>query len=312
MPEKENAGTGASVLGASGTDRAAKPIEPEHKVQDSNTQPVVPAGDNRLPVLADEINRAHKQARAAARTSLKHAMEAGERLLEAKATIGHGGWLEWLFSNVSFSQRTAQAYMRLASKKDDLKLKSAATADLTIECAVQAIAGPSRPALQPRMMMFTEPGETWAEIEARVGILSSERGRDTILVTPCPTQEGFYYVAHYFHPYDFRDEAPCEFTKRPVRQDFVRAVIEKLTPQDFCGLADWYQPSREQLVALTLAAGGNFILPETAAEFVLLRLKQIDPRIKVTRTSLDLPEDLPFESWLAVGKALEGLVGGEL
>ncbi len=94
------------------------------------------AGDNRLPVLADEINRAHRKARSAARMSLKHAIAAGDFLLEAKEAAGHGKWLEWFSINVVFSERTAQDYMRLARHRDKLPPKSAAAADLTIRAAI--------------------------------------------------------------------------------------------------------------------------------------------------------------------------------
>jgi hypothetical protein len=53
-------------------------------------------GNNRLPVLASEIRKAHDEATAAQRKTLAHAMEAGQRLIEAKALVGHGGWLPWL------------------------------------------------------------------------------------------------------------------------------------------------------------------------------------------------------------------------
>ena len=93
-------------------------------------------GHNRLPALADEINRAHRKARQAARTSLKYAIAAGQLLLEAKETTGHGKWLEWLSLNVVVSERTAQDYMRLAQHQDKLSPKSAAAADLTIRAAI--------------------------------------------------------------------------------------------------------------------------------------------------------------------------------
>lgn len=217
---------------------------------------------NRLPILAAEINRAHAQARAAARTSLKRAIEAGDRLLEAKAVIGHGGWLEWLAANVSFSERTAQTYMRLASKKPELK--SAATADLTIEGAVEAIAGRTAPPARPRMMMLTD--SEWTELDARI-TLRGEKGVDFILVDPCPGPFGFYYVTHYFTPLEgaHDDDTPpvCEYFRRPVRADFVHTIIDRLAPKDFCGLADWYAPTRDELLSLTLMAGGTFRLPET-------------------------------------------------
>ena len=81
---------------------------------DDGTQETGSMNSNRLPFLADEINDAHRKARTAARMSLKHAIQAGESLLEAKAAVGHGKWLDWLSVNVIVSERTVQDYMRLA------------------------------------------------------------------------------------------------------------------------------------------------------------------------------------------------------
>jgi hypothetical protein len=67
-----------------------------------------------LPDLAQAIDREHQAALGAARSLTEHAIRCGELLLQAKADVGHGGWLEWVETNCAFSQRTAQGYMRLA------------------------------------------------------------------------------------------------------------------------------------------------------------------------------------------------------
>jgi hypothetical protein len=95
-------------------------------------------GNNRLPVLAAEIVTAHDGARAAAKASLASAMLAGDRLIEAKAMLGHGEWLPWLAANVPFSERTASRYMRLARHRD--QLETCHVADLAIRGASDALA----------------------------------------------------------------------------------------------------------------------------------------------------------------------------
>ena len=49
-----------------------------------------------LATLANEINDLHDRATEAARTAIAHARECGELLIQAKAQVGHGGFLEWL------------------------------------------------------------------------------------------------------------------------------------------------------------------------------------------------------------------------
>jgi hypothetical protein len=65
--------------------------------------------------IADEINAAHEQAENSLRASVELALRVGELLLQAKRTFGrHGKWTDWLKANIKFSDRLAQAYMRLA------------------------------------------------------------------------------------------------------------------------------------------------------------------------------------------------------
>lgn len=66
---------------------------------------------------AAEINQHHRAAQSHATKALDHAKQAGELLLKAKATIGHGGWLRWLEDNCEVSARQAQRYMGVAEGK---------------------------------------------------------------------------------------------------------------------------------------------------------------------------------------------------
>jgi Protein of unknown function (DUF3102) len=71
-------------------------------------------GTGGRPSIADRINAAHVECEKSLRASVEHAICAGELLLEAKKTIGHGDWTAWLAENIKFSDRLAQAYMRIA------------------------------------------------------------------------------------------------------------------------------------------------------------------------------------------------------
>lgn len=61
-----------------------------------------------LNALAIQINASHENVISSVRKSLLHAKECGEQLLDAKAQLGHGNWLDWLEENIEFSDRTAQ------------------------------------------------------------------------------------------------------------------------------------------------------------------------------------------------------------
>jgi hypothetical protein len=105
-----------------------------------------------LTELATGANDEHALAKAAAKTALDHAMQAGLYLAEAKAQLRHGEWAHWLAAHFRGSERTARAYMRLASRREELEAKRQSSADLTIDGALRLLA---------------EPGERAASREAR-------------------------------------------------------------------------------------------------------------------------------------------------
>ena len=93
--------------------------------------------------LAQRIKTEHQEIIGAKRNIVERAMKAGDLLIQAKANAGHGNWLNWLKANcVGISERTANVYMKLADGRATIeeKLKSAATADLTINEALRSLA----------------------------------------------------------------------------------------------------------------------------------------------------------------------------
>jgi hypothetical protein len=93
-----------------------------------------------LPDLAQAIEREHQAAHQAARTALEHAVACGVLLIQAKAEVGHGGWLPWIEANLSFGARQSQKYARLAEHADDLDQMRIENSYLTIDQALAALA----------------------------------------------------------------------------------------------------------------------------------------------------------------------------
>jgi Protein of unknown function (DUF3102) len=81
----------------------------------------VQAGDNSLPDLAARIKAEHQAVSEALSESVRHAMAAGELLIEAKDQLQHGQWLPWLRDHCTISERTAQLYMRVAKNRDEVE-----------------------------------------------------------------------------------------------------------------------------------------------------------------------------------------------
>jgi hypothetical protein len=69
----------------------------------------------RLVALAEKANKAHRHAQGAARRRVKHGLEAGRLLLEAKETVGHGNFTQWVEENFEGTPRHARRYMTLAT-----------------------------------------------------------------------------------------------------------------------------------------------------------------------------------------------------
>ncbi len=103
--------------------------------------------------LGTEINDTHAQAMLHAGAAMNHALRCGDLLIKAKATVPHGGWLPWLRQNIAFSDRAAQAYMRLATKFGPDKRN--AVADLSVRRVLQEIATPRRQSLEDNLIAWT-------------------------------------------------------------------------------------------------------------------------------------------------------------
>jgi hypothetical protein len=126
-----------------------------------------------LKVLAQEIQQAHEQALASARTSLQHARRAGEMLLCAKAKVGHGDWLPWLKKQCPrISERTAQVYMQISARWSEIAAQAQSSADLSIGKALSLVqtqrALPAAPEKAIEVEDVPREESTWlAELQAK-------------------------------------------------------------------------------------------------------------------------------------------------
>jgi len=86
--------------------------------------------------LTGQIMAEHAAASASLRRGVEHAIRAGELLLEAKRLHRHGQWTKWVADNLSFSDRTARAYMQLARMPIEKRQR---VADLPLRETLSAI-----------------------------------------------------------------------------------------------------------------------------------------------------------------------------
>ena len=97
---------------------------------------------NSLADLAARIRVEHEAVAVALRDSVRHAIVAGELLVEAKAQLVHGQWLPWLRGHCAISERTAQLYMRVAKNRAEIEAQIRNdVADLTLSRAADVVLG---------------------------------------------------------------------------------------------------------------------------------------------------------------------------
>ena len=70
--------------------------------------------------LVARINAAHEDVKNSVRSGIGLMIKVGDLLLQAKATVGHGSFLDWVGEHCTCTPRTAQLYMKLAKDKDKL------------------------------------------------------------------------------------------------------------------------------------------------------------------------------------------------
>src|SRR5215217_3290921 len=87
----------------------------------------------KLDTLAARINEEHCACETAANAVPTHAMSAGELLMEAKGQLPHGAFGSWLKENFAGSDRTARAYMRVYSHREELEAKRQSSATLSLD-----------------------------------------------------------------------------------------------------------------------------------------------------------------------------------
>ena len=208
----------------------------------SNIPIAVPAQDvttsNSLADLAAQIRSEHNAARLSARKTIDHALKAGDLLLKAKALAGqHGYWGDWLHAHCDISERTAQAYMRLARNRPAIEANPQATADLTIEDALQGLARPKPPmeidadyAILPAVTEYLP-----AEGQARVGFLVKPEMCvvEFFGVIESEKHPGYYHLVHleFFRCGDGDDDGGGveSWTPKPIRSDGIRMWLEGFT-----------------------------------------------------------------------------------
>jgi len=133
--------------------------------------------------LAERINEEHRACETAAGAALAHAMSAGELMTEAKGQLPHGAFGSWLAENFAGSGRTARAYMRVYSRREELEAKRQGSATLSLDGALRALSTPKDAPESPEHAATLEEAEARVEdalSQARAGAWEIAEGLDAL------------------------------------------------------------------------------------------------------------------------------------
>lgn len=122
---------------------------------------------------------------------MQHALDAGHALIEAKALVAHGQWLQWLSANTQLGERIAQKYMRVARDFPRLTANTPRVADLSFREGLRLLTtnkddaqdvADQDAASQIKPLMQTEPewrqhaARHWWDVLARYTLLHDAMG----------------------------------------------------------------------------------------------------------------------------------------
>ena len=178
--------------------------------------------------LAGQINAKHLAVQQALTAGLAHAVDAGKLLIQVKAMLDHGQWLPWLKGNCpAISERTAQAYMRVAREYPSLaEANPQRVADLSFRQAIKFLAEPGK-AKAGWDRFIPPPGH----------LLIGTVGSDEVWIVPSK-HDGYYYVTHVHFKGD-NSGTEAQGLKRPIRADGIALLMDAVFPEFGPSCARW-------------------------------------------------------------------------
>jgi hypothetical protein len=114
--------------------------QPLQEEEDEGSAPI----EVNLDDLASTIRTAHEGVTLAAANMIEFALTAGDALLRAKETVGHGKWLPWLKTECDLSERTAHRYMAIANARAVIEANPTRATDLGLTAVLKLISAEKR------------------------------------------------------------------------------------------------------------------------------------------------------------------------
>lgn len=168
-----------------------------------------------LAACATAINRHHGLATKRADQAIHRASEAGRLLLQIKAALPHGEFIQWCRENVRVSVRQAQRYMAAALGKPT-RLRALASRCDTVSC----LSEPTSPEPTEHLKEAFRPD--WRPTPGHWHFaMTTDHG--TVWVVPDAGDEGLFHVSRL---YQRGDESLFDGTQKPIEawlvEDYLR------------------------------------------------------------------------------------------
>ena len=168
-----------------------------------------------LAACATAINRHHGLATKRADQAIHHASEAGRLLLQIKAALPHGEFIQWCRENVRVSVRQAQRYMAAALGKPTPLRALASRCDM-----VSRLSEPTSP--EPPEHLKEEFNPDWRPTPGHWHFaMTNDHG--AVWVVPDAGDHGLFHVSRL---YQRGDEALFDGTQKPIEawlvEDYLR------------------------------------------------------------------------------------------
>lgn len=166
-----------------------------------------------LELLVARINLAHAEASAYAGKAIERALEAGDLLIQAKASIAHGEWQSWLRQHCpSISPRTVQNYMRIAR---ELPAEKRTDAHLTVNGALKMLEKPAPKGSEPEFDGLPKLGER--------AVLYDEW---EWFITESSQHPGYYWLARFMWGEE-EDGGISSIFRRPMNAHGISLFLEQ-------------------------------------------------------------------------------------
>lgn len=227
----------------------------------------------RLDTIVIEINTIKRQVTQA---TVAGAIAVGQRLMEAKASVPHGEWSEWLRLNVDFSVRTAQNLMAAAQEYGGRDITAMEQIGLTKAVQLLALPGDERAAF-----MEENPVEDMStrQLKEAIEALQAEKAKmqltiEELLAAPDTAREEMEAVRKENEALAQAKQAAVDANSNLKAQN---AKLEEAEKQHAAAERQWKEARKEMQAALDAAEKERDRYKDELAEAGQPVIQQVTP-----------------------------------